>query len=591
MGMPKNIKCIPYGDDYSDLPLFLEDIVQTRIRRVIRTNGLIGRTIYDSPSLSSNSLLRYHYSFQAIPFCGRENELSALLSFVNDDRSFLWWSITGQAGSGKSRLAFELLHNIPTTWFGFFASDNTSVTDIKAFNPFTNIVIIIDYISGRESHVAELMRELRTIFATSTYALRIILIERANERITGSWYAKLMQRFSKYEDFHQFEYKTNFLYLNDLTDEAVVELISEVCKNNGLEKDSTRDIALKNAYGDKHEKLQFRPLFLQLFVEAWINNAYSFPTYDGIEGLLNSLLEREQQRWLNAFERDYEICTAFIHLVLRANISGKLITTSIPDYYMADWNKVSSFISSHTLPGKNRVEESQSIISAICQTIDGNKYTIEPMFPDIIKEYMFSYYMEEDRLNAVMAELWKNDARNCSDFIQKCLTDFPESVFYRKALNAFEQRNIDIKALAGRLELTKNKILTEKDNPDVLMGIIENEHDFWRALEIPQDNKELKEQLSVAKVAGLFGVARGYAGWSMFDVTDMVETIEEALDVEGGKETNVTKLILLEEAITQLSQTSFPDAAERLRKHADNLMNNSEFDSLNNLACRISIQR
>lgn len=582
IGMPKNIKCIPYGDDYSDLPLFLEDIVQTRIRRAIRTNGLIGRTIYDLPSLSPNSLLRYHYSQQIIPFCGRENELSALLSFVKDDRSFLWWSITGQAGSGKSRLAFELLHNLPTTWFGFFASDNTSATDIKAFIPFTNTVIIIDYVSGRERSVAELMRELRKVFAASTYALRIILIERANERITGSWYAKLTQRFSRYEDFHQFEYGTDFLYLNDLSDEAVVELISEVCSNSGLEADSIRDAALKNAYGAKHEKLQFRPLFLQLFVEAWINNGYSFPTYDGIEGLLSSLFEREQQRWLVAFESDYKVCAAFIHLILRANISGKLITTSIPDYYKADWDKVSDYISSHTFPGKNRDEESQSIISAVCQTIDGKKYAIEPMFPDIIKEYMFSYYMEEDRLNAVMAELWKNDARNCSDFIQKCLTDFPENDFYKNALNAFEQKNIDVKALLGRLELTKNKILTEKDNPDVLIRIIENEHDFWRSLEIPQDD-ELKEQLSAVKVAGLFGVARGYAGWSMFDVTDMVETIEEALDVEGGKETSVIKLIQLEEAITQLSQASFPDAAERLRKHAAELMSHSEFGSVNNL--------
>lgn len=582
VGIPKNIKCIPYGDDYSDLPLFLEDIVQTKIRRVIRTNGLIGRTVYDIPSLSSNSLLRYHYSQQIIPLCGRENELSALLSFVKDERSFLWWSITGQAGSGKSRLAFELLHNLPTVWFGFFASDNILVTDIKDFIPFTNTVIIIDYVSGRESNVAMLMRELRKVFATSTYALRIILIERANERIAGSWYAKLTQRFSRYEDFHQFEYETDFLYLNDLSDEAVVELISEICSNNGLETDSARDVVLKNAYGAKHEKLQFRPLFLQLFVEAWINNGYSFPAYDGIEGLLSSLLEREQQRWLAAFECDYEICAAFIHLILRANISGKLITTSIPDYYKADWDKVSDYISSRTFPGKNRDEESQSIISAVCQTIDGKKYTIEPMFPDIIKEYMFSYYMEKDRLDAVMAELWKNDARNCSDFIQKCLTDFPKNDFYKNALNAFEQKNIDIKALVGRLELTKNKILTEKDNPNVLINIIENEHDFWSSLKIPQDD-ELKEQLSAVKVAGLFGVARGYAGWSMFDVTDMMETIEEALDVEGGEETSAIKLIQLEEAITQLSQASFPDAAECLRKRATELMSKSEFGSINNL--------
>ena len=119
-GLPDHIEQIIYGDDYSDLPYFLEDIAQTRLKKVISNNRIIGRTVFDSVDISGDNLLRYHFAQRMIKFCGRKNELARLLDFVKDDRKFLWWAVTGQAGAGKSRLALELLYNLPTSWFGFF---------------------------------------------------------------------------------------------------------------------------------------------------------------------------------------------------------------------------------------------------------------------------------------------------------------------------------------------------------------------------------------------------------------------------------------------------------------------------------------
>ena len=47
-------------------------------------------------------------------------ELAQLQNFVEADRMFLWWAVTGQGGAGKSRLALEFLKRSHRDFFGFF---------------------------------------------------------------------------------------------------------------------------------------------------------------------------------------------------------------------------------------------------------------------------------------------------------------------------------------------------------------------------------------------------------------------------------------------------------------------------------------
>ena len=112
----------------------------------------------------------------------------------------------------------------------------------------------------------------------------------------------------------------------------------------GIEAADTVAYELCEAYGKKYEKLQFRPLFVQIFVEAWIENDFQLPRYDKFEELLQRLLEREQERWLEILDNDQVCCNAFIRLLLRANISGKLQPDNMPSYYQDDWYIVNSFL-------------------------------------------------------------------------------------------------------------------------------------------------------------------------------------------------------------------------------------------------------
>lgn len=260
------------------------------------------------------------------------------------------------------------------------------------------------------------------------------------------------------------EYADEFLYIEDLDDASVERFIGKVCILKGLEADPNRDSELRKAYGKKFEKLKYRPLYVQMFVEAWINNDFSYPRYDTYEDLLKYTLDREQEKWFAALDGDQACCNAFVKLIVRADISGKLALSHIPDLYKEDWAKVDRFIKNHSFPGKQRKEEKESVINVLCQNIGCGAEEIVPMFPDIIKEYMFYYYSEEETLSDTMGELWQNAAYDFSIFITRCLADFPENGFFKKALNAYDASTKDYKVLLGRLEMLKRRIIKDEDD-------------------------------------------------------------------------------------------------------------------------------
>lgn len=582
-GLPDNIQLIPYGDAYSDLPEFLEDVAVERIRHRITGNRLIGRTAFDDQPASHDSILKYHFSRRTIPFCGREDELAKLAEFVKADDPFQWWAVTGQAGAGKSRLAYELIRQLLPFWYGFFANDHALQMDAENYIPFCNTVVVIDYVAGRERQTAELIQGLQRSFAKTNYKLRILLLERENNRKTGSWYAMLLQRCGRAdaETLKSAEYRDAFLNLEDLDRTSVEKFISLVCASEGLSEDAVRDAELYEIYWKKFERLQFRPLYLQLFIESWIANGCETPKYDNHTDLLEDLLKREQEKWLCSVDGDQAVCNACVRLLVRASIAPIQIG-NIPELYKSDWKTLSNYIASHSFIGKQKNELQDTLINALCQNIDNSHAIIAPQFPDIIKEFMFSYYTDSELLPEMMEEIWINASAAFSSFITKCLMDFEDQTFYKQAINAYQASTENIDVLLGRLDMLQNRLIQKGEDPHIFWELIENEFAFWSSVIVPGEEKQ-KDRIAVIKVAGLHKVAQHIGAWSAYDVSSMMEVIDEMLLVQGGPGTEVVKKYLLQNTIRELSTASFFDAADYLRGKLDDLIGNSPEDEFDNL--------
>lgn len=582
--LPSNVELIRYGNSYSDLPLFLEKVAIDRAKQRLAKNKIIGLSPYVVKQHSNDPLLNYHFSQRNIKFCGRTEELKQLSLFLDEEHAFSWWSITGQAGSGKSRLAYEFLNVLPHSWFGFFLNDNALQSDIDSFVIFSNTLVVIDYVSGREKQIAEVMHGLIDRFKDASYKLRILLLERDNNRTVGSWYSKLLQRCKKSEAdiLKSSEYQDKFLNLQDLSKEEVVDFISSVCEYHNLSFDSTRDNKLYEIYASKHERLQFRPLYVQLFVEAWINNDFDIPKYDNYTYLIESLLDKEQKKWLILLNDNQSVCNAFVRLLVRSCISN-IDINNVPKLYEDDWNVLSSYIESDSFPGKQRGEYQDNLINYLTQNIDDSHQIICPEFPDIIKEYMFSYYIDENSLPDITRELWKDCPSDFSIFVTRCLMDFENCEFYKKALNAYENNTNDIDELLGRLNLLKGRSIAKDEDPSVLLEIIENEYQFWESIVIPDSSNPLYERIALLKIRGLYLVAKQIGSWSLYDVSEMISVIDEMIDIDGGASCRIMQNYYLGETIKELSQKSFIGEAKCFQNKLDYYISKDPNDNLNSL--------
>lgn len=124
-----------------------------RIRTRYRDSGIIRVNPYVKTRKSFTASYRLHYLNEFCKFVGREKELVELNKFCSADKELLWWSLVGKGGIGKSRLVYQWLKQLSNNWFGFFAKTDVDVERYREFKPFSDTVIVIDYVLGNEDNL------------------------------------------------------------------------------------------------------------------------------------------------------------------------------------------------------------------------------------------------------------------------------------------------------------------------------------------------------------------------------------------------------------------------------------------------------
>lgn len=570
-GLPNNIKLIPYGDEYSDLPEFLEDMAQERLKAKIENNPIIGRTA-TTHKTDSYGLSEYHYSNEYLNFCGRKTELAQLDIFIETDRLFQWWALTGQGGAGKSRLAFEFLRRCQKNWFGFFLNFNATESMVEQFCPFNDTLIIVDYVKGNEKQIAKMVSLLIDKFKTLNYKLRLLFLERDNLLMSGSWYDSLISALDVLHrsEFNDAEYNISlitrehrFLYLDDFNDEAVIELIGNICEKKGFPVDRIRDKKLKEDYAKKFEQLKFRPLFLQIFVETWIDNGCIGVEYANYRSLLEVVVKREQERILQILNGDVTVFNALIILIIRASISDGLKFKELETLYPEKWNVVRTFAKTHSLSGKQKIEYLHSILSDTTQALDNAKGILKPLYPDIIKEFMFLYYLDTDDIQKISEELWNNCPIEYNMFLSRCIMDFQSDKDLIEVIRKASDDHTNLNAVQVRLSLLSYKIIHTLDEGKFFRNLAIEEHKYWSEIPVNDTNREIVLQ-------GLYHCVWQFFGWSLN--SECFEAINQIYHFECGAELQVTKARYLIEFTHYLVERNCVDTAQSIIEQASTII-------------------
>ena len=344
--LPSNAMPVFYGEQYNDLVDFLTEISVLRLRNRAGLKRLVSVNPYIEHPLATSAFGRMHFSNGFNEFVGREEEINKLNQFLEKDNQLSWWSVLGEGGIGKSRLILEWLRKMPYNWFGYFSHKNPE--EASKFTPFTDSVIVFDYILGNEEKCANTISAYIDVFKDTRYKLRVIIVERNQGLNASDWLKKtvrgmdsshrvvfeagkygepiVLSELSANEEVDYIDrYLQRYLPLLPTTD-FIQNCKSDIIKTSQTIEDEFRSIMIPSCY---------RPLYLSIYTEVWVHKEGSL-TFESIEDLLSEYLNKEEERWKLILQDDTLVDSYLRLLAIACAIEHFNITDVYGDNYLED---------------------------------------------------------------------------------------------------------------------------------------------------------------------------------------------------------------------------------------------------------------
>ncbi|MEO5371367.1 MAG: ATP-binding protein [Magnetococcus sp. DMHC-1] len=328
-----------------------------------------------------DAISRFRYTARGTPVFGREAEMARLRKFLDPEQGhFQWWMLGGPGGSGKSRLALELvLEAKKNNWLAGFLSPEQGSAGRYAFLhqpppdwPVQPTLLIIDYISGKEKETGDVVAALARRPATG-HPLRLLLLER-EVGPEVSWWKEFLGSGERLTCIENCRHALP-LVLPALSLDWMAQVVRKWPGKKPPETVWLDLLQRLNAGG--------RPLYAAFLADA-LRDYFQEETvhWDKI-ALVNRILDRERERW--------QLCGIVdegIHLLLLATLCGGIETapeSQLPPYV----EQLIASASSHTNPD----------FAERCLLLTGHALTTQqtrlfPLEPDLLGELFVLEYLQ-----------------------------------------------------------------------------------------------------------------------------------------------------------------------------------------------------
>lgn len=368
-----------------------------------------------SPTIPRNEKNYFrHDCSNPVNFVGRKNEIKELEEFLNNEEPVLWWAITGEGGSGKTRLVDQLIKILDTKW-------SVKRLDIQEPEEFKNIkedrrsykptLIVIDYVFAYYKRVAELLVELSKDKA-AIHKTRVLLLERNSEiQIVNALRGSLAMS-TKRDIVKNSHYKEKDLYIEPLSHSDLMSLMHDyLLRYYEIEENEAtlREMLLKL---EKIDTKLLRPLYAMFIADA-----------RGNDKPIGKWKKKDFLEYVVERERDpTELALSDINTKLENDVIKKHIEkakayavfvkgVSTQEYFSSIYPDADEYLSSFCY---RLGVERDDFLNRIWLTQDNNILSFQP---DIVGEYYLLKFLEGQLEKGKEKEKGKN--QEIKDFIGK----------------------------------------------------------------------------------------------------------------------------------------------------------------------------
>jgi Sel1 repeat-containing protein len=384
----------------------------------------------------------YYASAAIKKVIGRTAQEKRLEDFLECKLNVAWFQLAGEAGQGKSRLAFDLMHKaLNSGWCaGFVEEDDIEFfkNHGKNWQPNKRHLLIFDYVIGREEEIKYILKALLPKLPNQRkyqHDIRILLLERQRwdrgstikkqaqedkgESGLSAYISDKAQWFlnlCKQGDFEgkslkPSRFENGVEELKELDQDDLVTIVKQLF--------SGKKLAISNEELKKTlERIDNsgRPLYAYLLAHQLSDSQVNFQSWTKIDLLNYQLIRDKERRWGKAFKGDTPIWGDHhpaMKLAVLATIIGtiKLQDTRIEQYF----GHIDSSL------GKEAVAITSGYL------INNNKrpHEIHALKPDLLGEWFVLYCFLEglgfEELLDIAWQYWPNDT---ASFLQRITQDF-----------------------------------------------------------------------------------------------------------------------------------------------------------------------
>ena len=208
--------------------------VRDEFIELLRVSSVESRQDRTLPVKKQN-INRFNYDSDLVDFYGRHEELSYLVSMCEDETVFCWSGICGEAGSGKTRLAYELCKEMEKREWQIFwpCHAKSCITRIDRYidSMRRDTLICFDDANTDSEIIGDIIRDYVENRCQSDCKLRIVLIDRSQDESAAEFKEFLDYAYNKQQLLGYNYLIKGFIMLNDCPIEDIVKLVKSYAKN------------------------------------------------------------------------------------------------------------------------------------------------------------------------------------------------------------------------------------------------------------------------------------------------------------------------------------------------------------------------
>jgi len=415
--------------------------------RELAVGGIKGllKKLWDEskPGVDRSGVNRFRYDAGNVRLFGRDDELTFLWEFCHSDSHFSWFAISGEGGSGKTRLAYTLgkLLKYAPGWsyrkVDYARPDGLAAAKQALKDAPQNTLLVLDYVKWHTDSIGKWLYDLWCDWHERNLKIRVLLVERdAISPRDLRWQHDVMAAQYRPEVDAPFLDDNNLMRLRPLNDNDMISVVNDYADAFEKQVDARLVISTLKKIDPNFQ----RPLYVLFLADAELDEENNLNTWDeknALEYVYNKERERVEKNIdeLKKNTQDTKDLTEIaFRALLTATLSGGLEWDKYCQLHFEDVDVLQS-LSSHAERTGQRL---LSVCLGIPYDEDASLF-ITPLEPDLMGEFFCIqelWKLKDNRRQKSLDLAMLNDLRRAAVVFDRIVHDYLQLLTARE-MNGF----------------------------------------------------------------------------------------------------------------------------------------------------------